>query len=232
MKARRLCVALLLAVTLAVPSVAAAYVGSLLSSTGGIDGTGNWITDPAGMSFEWDVTLNADNSWHYSYVFTHPEGETSHFILEVSDNFTANDIFNLQGDVGSVEIGDFGVGDPSNPGIPGSMYGIKFEDTTGLETAFSFDSFRVPVWQDFYSKDGVAGGNQHAGPRGGIVNAAWNTGFTSGDTDPDAPAADGSIDYHVLAPDSVTNPVPEPTTLMLLGSGLLGSVAVFRRRRK
>ena len=231
MKARRLCVALLLAAMLAVPSVAAAYIGSLLSTTGGINGTGNWITSPAGMSFEWEVTENADDSWHYSYVFTHPVGETSHFILEVSDNFTANEIFNLQGDVGSVEIGVFGVGNPSNPGIPGSMYGIKFEDTTGLTTAFAFDSFRVPVWQDFYAKDGVAGGGIVL-PRSGTMNAAWNAGFTLNDQDPTAPAQDGSIEFHVLAPDSVTNPVPEPTTLMLLGSGLLGSVAVFRRRRK
>ena len=230
MRTRRLCVALLLAVMLAIPSVAAAYVGSLLSTTGGIQGTGNWITDPAGMSFEWVVTQNADDSWHYSYVFTHPVGETSHFILEVSDNFTANDIFNLQGDVGSVEIGEFGAGNPSNPGIPGSMYGIKFDETSGLVTTFAFDSFRVPVWQDFYSKDGVAGGIAGAARRGGVMNAAWNTGFLT--DDPTAPAADGSIDYHVLAPDSVTNPVPEPTTLMLLGSGLLGSVAVLRRRRK
>jgi len=232
MMARRLCVVLLLAAMLTIPSVAAAYVGSLLSTTGGIDGTGNWITDPAGMSFEWDVTQNADNSWHYSYVFTHPVGETSHFILEVSDNFTANDIFNLQGDVGNVEIGEFGVDDPSNPGIPGNMYGIKFEDAAGLVTAFSFDSFRVPVWQDFYAKDGVAGEFADVGPRGSITNAAWNTGFSLYDDDPTAPAQDGSIDYHVLAPDSVTDPVPEPTTLLLLGSGLLGSVAVFRRRTK
>ena len=232
MMVRRLCVALLLAAMLAIPSVAAAYVGSLLSTTGGIDGTGNWITDPAGMSFEWEVTQNADNSWHYSYVFTHPVGETSHFILEVSDNFTANEIFNLQGDVGNVEIGEFGVDDPSNPGIPGNMYGIKFEDAAGLVTAFSFDSFRVPVWQDFYSKDGVAGDFADAGPRGSITNAAWNTGFALYDDDPTAPAQDGSIEFHVLAPDSTTDPVPEPTTLLLLGSGLLGSVAVFRRRRK
>ena len=217
---RRLCVALFVVAMLAIPSVSAAYVGSLLSTTGGIEGTGNWITDPAGMSFEWEVTQNADNSWHYSYVFTHPEGETSHFILEVSDTFTANEIFNLAGDVGNVEIGLFDTG--GNPNIPGSIYGIKFEDATGLVTAFSFDSFRVPVWQDFYSKDGVAGGTD--------FNAAWNTGFLA--DDPTALATNGSIDFHVLAPDSTTDPIPEPTTLMLLGSGLLGSVAIFRRRRK
>ncbi len=60
---RRLCVVIVIAAMLAIPSVAAAYVGSLLSTTGGIQGTGNWITNPAGMSFEWVVTENAPDYW-------------------------------------------------------------------------------------------------------------------------------------------------------------------------
>ena len=204
MKTKRLCVALLLVAMLAIPSVAAAYVGRLLGIDGGIQGSGNWMTGGL-ISLDWVVTQNADDSWHYSYVFTHPKGETSHFILEVSDTFTANDIFNLQGDVGNVEIGLFEIDDPSNPGMPGDIYGIKFDDAWGMQTVFAFDSFRVPVWQDFYSKDGVAGRIPDAGPRGGIVNAAWNAGFLT--DDPTAPAADGSIDFNVLAPDSVTNQI-------------------------
>ena len=226
MRARRLCGALLLVAMLAVPTVSAAYFGSLLS-TGtdpGILGTGNWIVTGPTM-FEWVVTQNTDTSWHYSYVFGHPVGETSHFILEVSDNFTANDIFNVSGDVGSMSIGTHNAGGGANPGMPENMYGIKFDGTSGLVTSFEFDSFRVPVWKDFFAKDGVAGGYG--------VNAAWNAGFTAGDVDPIAPAQDGSIGYHILAPDSQTTPpVPEPATMMLLGSGLLGSIAVFRRRRK
>ncbi len=224
MKTKRLCVALLLVAMLAIPSVAAAYVGSLLGIDGGIQGSGNWMTGGL-ISLDWVVTQNADDSWHYSYVFTHPKGETSHFILEVSDSFTANDIFNLQGDVGNVEIGLFEIDDPANPGMPGNIYGIKFDDAWGMQTVFAFDSFRVPVWQDFYAKDGVAGGD-------GEINAAWNAGLTLNDQDPTAPAHEGHEQYHVLAPNSYSDPIPEPTTLLLLGSGLLGSVAVLRRRRK
>ncbi len=105
LRTRRLLGALALVAILAIPSVSAASFGTLLGTDGGIDGTGNWITDSDGMYFSWDVTQDADNSWHYSHVFKHPEGETSHFILEVSDSFTANEVFYLQGDVGSVEIG-------------------------------------------------------------------------------------------------------------------------------
>ena len=140
LRTRRLLGALALATVFAVPSVSAAYFGSLLSTDGGIDGTGTRITDSAGLSFSWDVTQDADNSWHYSYVSKHPERETSRFTLGPSDRFTANGIFKLQGDVGSAEIGSI--------------------------------EFRVPP------------------------------------------------------------PKPEPATLMLLGGGLLGSAAIFRRRRK
>lgn len=223
MRTRRLLGALALVAILAIPSVSAAYFGSLLSTDGGIQGTGNWIvTGPT--FFEWVVTQNTDNSWHYSYVFGHPAGATSHFILEVSDNFTENDIFNMQGDIGSISIGVHSAGSGSNPGMPEDMYGIKFDGAFGEVMTFEFDSWRVPVWQDFFSKDGTAGGYG--------TNAAWNAGFTSADVDPLDAAQDGSIDYHILAPDSQTPPVPEPTTLLLLGSGLLGSVAVLRRRRK
>ncbi len=147
LRTRRLLGALALAAIFVVPSVSAAYFGSLLSTDGGIDGTRNRITNPAGVSFSWDVTQDADNSWHYSYVFKHPERETSHFSLGASDRFTTNGLFDLHGDFGGGEV--------------------------------------------------------------------------------------GSIEFRVPPPKPVPPPpAPEPATLMLLGSGLLGSAAIFRRRRK
>ncbi len=204
-----------------VPGNAFAFSGMLSSATGGLLGGGNWLQ--SGMSIEWSVLQNPDQTWHYSYTFTHDRGETSHLILEVSSNFTADDIFNATGDFGATEIRLFGQ-EPGNPLIPGSLFGVKFDGASGLVTHIDFDSRRMPTWGDFYSKDGAAGGLGE--------NVAWNAGFTEMDVDPTAPADNGSLDNHLLVPDTATEPIPEPSGLLLMGSGLVAAAGMIRRRRR
>jgi hypothetical protein len=207
---------------LAAAGPAGAFSGALSSVAGEISGSGNWIvTGPTIL--EWTVTENPDGTWHYDYTFSHPRGDTSHFLLEVSSSFTLDDIFNAGGDFEEIELGTWTPGG-SNPNMPGPLFGLKFDDAEETDTEIYFDSTRRPVWGDFYAKDGNSGGYGQ--------NAAWNSGFL--DVDPSGPAADGSLANHLLVPDSFgtipPTPVPESSSLLLLGAALMGTALVTRKR--
>jgi hypothetical protein len=225
-----------LSVLACVVSSANAFTGSLSGpSGGGISGTGTgWW--PA--TFSWTVTQNQDASWTYNYTFSSTKKSISHLTIEVSPSFTMNDIIAgsfkvLKGSVGDIEIDDFQPHHGSNPGMPGNLYGIKFDsaegyedESTGLVTLqISFDSFRQPVWGDFYAKNGKTSG---------VANTAFNSGFASQDVDPLNAPSDGSVDFHILRPDTLSSnpPVPEPSSLVGLGGTLFGSLVFLRRRRE
>ncbi|MBN1435477.1 MAG: PEP-CTERM sorting domain-containing protein [Sedimentisphaerales bacterium] len=200
------------------------YTGQLLGGAG-IDGTGAWANDTGDAdwfapSLSWVISLNQDNTWHYEYTFSVYNYDISHFIIEVSETFSIEDLLNpvaLQGSYGSISLDSYDEGN-GNPGMPGTVNGIKFDDTDGVILQLSFDSTRMPVWGDFYSKDGKAGGSQ---------NALWNSGFAA--EDPQVAAHDGAEQGHLLVPDTYTY-VPEPATMLILTLGV--GLTTARKRLK
>ena len=200
---------------------AKAFTGNLSSPANELDGTGFWVTE--GTTITWAVT-QMSGFWNYDYTLVVPRADISHFIIEVSDNFTGNDFWNvqvLQGGVTSTGLGLSTappVGNPGqqpNPFMPADIYGIKFDGTSGTTLQVNFNSSRAPKWGDFYAKCGNVGGTQ---------NTVWNLGFA--DADPIALAADGSLAYHMLVPDTV----PEPASVIALMTGIVG--LIVRRRTK
>ena len=203
----RLGVALVILAILS-PVSQADFSGSLYSSYGGLVGLGFWA---AGTNLSWTVA-EGSGYWRYVYTLEVPAHDISHMIVEVSDNFDDNNLWNVSW-TGPVDVETFDPG-PGNPGMPGSMHGVKFDETVGTTLTISFDSNRMPVWGDFYAKDGTG-------------TYLYNSGFLA--DDPVVAAHDGAEQGHLLRPDTV---VPVPGAMLLGSIGLVSAGRLLRRKKQ
>jgi MYXO-CTERM domain-containing protein len=232
-------VAILCAVLLATTTTAwggLIYTGTLqvpvLSGSPGLAGTGNWVAPSPGTpitTLSWTVSRDSENDpWLYCYDFsTTAQGGLSHIVIEVSVPTEDSPGFTLADVVSGSASASFELGWANsangNPEIPGPIYGLKFPGSAQTVDQICFESYKEPVWGDFYAKDGAAGGQG--------INTAWNAGFL--DPDPTAPyfADPADMNFHILRPDTRSgggdDPIPEPASLGLIGVALLAT----RRRR-
>ena len=197
------------------------------SNGNGITGNGAW--DNGGFSLSWVVSFDSStNYWSYLYTATITSKDISHFILEVTED---NLGFNSYG--GSSPYGD---DEPktfqstgssgSEPNMPNPFYGIKFdfgtdEDNNKFSVDYTLITDRSPVWGVFYSKDGNANDP---------LPTAWSNALNFSDYKTNATLT--TKDFIVRPDGAGSMPVPEPSTFILVGIGLLGLGFYGRRRMK
>ena len=201
----------------------------------GVDATCQW--DNGGFEIEWDISQVADGSWNYIYMFDVTDSpdqikNISHFILEVTDDDSDFNIYDgTSTPIEGPQEWDVNTPGNSNPLMPNSFYGVKFDfgsDPDGTVT-YVFNTDRAPVYGLFYAKDGA---NKVDTVSYDVV--AWSNALNSSDyKTSDFLTVDGvktllTTNDFIIRPDGV--PVPEPSTILLLGTSLLGMIGFSRKR--
>lgn len=203
------------------------HTGSLSSTGGGIVGAGAWDSD---VEVTWDVQFDPSTQlWMYNYRIDVGEKDISHAIIEaleacLGDGGLDSNDFEIQHTSGDTETGFYGPSSHgnSNPGIPATIGGVKFENSSSTTMDLGIITPTSPVWGDVYAKSG-----KHKGE----WTYMYNQGFGGSHPvfDPQGETPSGVIPVPGCGADLIPTPIPEPGSfLMLLGS--LGMLHLVRRR--
>lgn len=230
MKKVLVCLVLLAAVSFGTRSYAYYEYKGYISGDANLLTSNDWSSYGAMLS--WIVSFDdSTRFWTYYYTFTiDEEGKPgiSHVITEVSGTFDENNI--KKGTSEYDELDTFSSSNPSNSGLIGDLYGLKFEGNGGTSYSWTIISDRRPMWGDFYAKGGSDNGNNDKNGKSSPFGYAYNSGIGNTTDKLISESNDNSFGW-VLVPDTVTMTVPEPETLVLLGLGILFIVFVLKKIR-
>ncbi len=177
----------------------------------------------SGFSIKWEIE-KVSGGYEYEYKLSGYSGQRtniSHFILEFSQTCLGGEKDNLLSDANCLKDPEKNEHDVnvaygawtatsngnSNPGLPGTLYGVKFTTGGAAPETYTFFSDRAPVWGDFYV-------------RGGQDNRVYNNGITD--------HTSANTNWFIARPDTTVSQTPEPASMALFGAGI-GLIAIGRR---
>jgi hypothetical protein len=203
-----------------VPVTSAYYTGTRLGSDASQVIAAGHMGDSGNFQLDWTITPESGGfDYKYDLTFGADVGGFSHLLLQTS----AADVFVIQNlsttPTGGGYLGPaIWIAQQGNPNLPVSnLYGIKISPDQSGYRSFTVEFFspNIPVWGDFYAKDGVTHAHEED-------NTVYNAGFGN------QPVSDFA--GWIPVPDSTK--VPIPPSALLLGSGLLGLGLLSWRRKR